>query len=623
MEGSRLPNSLNRITFWRNSVFFKIMVSMVVVLLISFMFLPLILEELKEATTEIVIAALAEHQGHLFEEVLDNTKESIIISAQPFVLKQEVISTKEDIETWKELLLGIGNSLNRQYGLIRIMTFDLSGRIIHDYGIDAKAPRFDPQQDAIKMIVSKSLETESSTESVVVSLNNDSYWGLCFLSEDKEEEVSNVHVFIIDYKRIIQKIKETTGMDIAIKLGSRISHDNLNKEFIDGIINKEKTLLIIGSEGKTQHYIVGTATHVSKHIFTKNKKPIHLISFINSEKIYASFQEITNNLIFIILLVAIISSFIFLVTIYYFLRPLKGVAVIAQAVSKGDYEVRLNHKSRDEIGTVMNTIDNMLDKIQLNYKTVSKEILDRKQTEEKLELILDSSGEGIYGLDLNGNTTFVNLAALKMIGWDAEELIGMNQHEILHHTKSDGATYPREECPINSAMKDGAVHKINNEVFWRKDGSSFPVEYISTPMRDVDGNIMGAVVTFMDITERKNAEQELHHMAYYDQLTQLPNRTNFISYLERMLKRSQRKSDYLFAVLFIDIDRFKLINDSLGHTVGDKLLVKIARRLEVCTRPADRISREEGNDRVARFGGDEFAVFLNDIKDISSALRVG
>ena len=122
--------------------------------------------------------------------------------------------------------------------------------------------------------------------------------------------------------------------------------------------------------------------------------------------------------------------------------------------------------------------------------------------------------------------------------------------------------------------------------------------------------------------KQDRAEEKLEQMAYYDQLTSLPNRTNFISHLGRMLKRAKRQSGYLFAVLFIDLDNFKIINDSLGHTIGDGLLIEVARRLEEYTRPTNRTFRDARNDRVARFGKDEFAIFLNDIKDVSSASRV-
>ncbi len=111
------------------------------------------------------------------------------------------------------------------------------------------------------------------------------------------------------------------------------------------------------------------------------------------------------------------------------------------------------------------------------------------------EQILASTKEGIYGLDLEGRTTFVNPAAAKMIGWKPAELIGKPLHDILHHTKPDGSTYPREECPIYAAFVDGKVHHIRNEVFWHKNGRSFPVEYTSTPIWD-DKQLTGAVVIF-------------------------------------------------------------------------------------------------------------------------------
>jgi PAS domain S-box-containing protein len=122
------------------------------------------------------------------------------------------------------------------------------------------------------------------------------------------------------------------------------------------------------------------------------------------------------------------------------------------------------------------------------------------------ELILNAVGEGVYGLDLKGKVTFVNPAAAKMIGWEISDLIGQSMHSVLHHSKPDGSPYPIRECPIYQAFRDGRLHRANTEVFWRKDGSSFPVEYISTPMQDQQGTVIGTVVTFQDITQRKWAE---------------------------------------------------------------------------------------------------------------------
>ncbi|PZD73772.1 Sensor histidine kinase TmoS [Acaryochloris thomasi RCC1774] len=122
------------------------------------------------------------------------------------------------------------------------------------------------------------------------------------------------------------------------------------------------------------------------------------------------------------------------------------------------------------------------------------------------ELILNSVGEGIYGLDLDGNATFVNPAAAEMIGTAVSDLIGKSMHQVLHHSHADGRHYPRETCPIYAAFKDGAVHRVTDEVFWRQDGTAFPVEYLSTPMRDEQGQLVGAVVTFRDISKRKWAE---------------------------------------------------------------------------------------------------------------------
>jgi formate hydrogenlyase transcriptional activator len=125
-------------------------------------------------------------------------------------------------------------------------------------------------------------------------------------------------------------------------------------------------------------------------------------------------------------------------------------------------------------------------------------------------LILNAVGDGIYGLDLEGRATFVNPAAAAMTGHQVDELLGKTMHEIVHHSRPDGHCYPRNECPIYAAFHDGLIRKVGDEVFWRKDGTSFPVEYTSTPIIE-SHRVVGAVVVFRDVTVRKLTEERLRH----------------------------------------------------------------------------------------------------------------
>jgi PAS domain S-box-containing protein len=153
----------------------------------------------------------------------------------------------------------------------------------------------------------------------------------------------------------------------------------------------------------------------------------------------------------------------------------------------------------------------------IGYRGVDRDITRRNRAEEALErlsrqhqLLLNSAGEGIYGLDLQGNTTFINPAAARMVGWEIGDLIGQPVHSILHHSpQQEGSVLPMNECPICAALEDGTVHRAESEVFWRKDGTRFPVEYVSTPIREESGELVGIVVTFRDITARKDLEEQL------------------------------------------------------------------------------------------------------------------
>lgn len=132
-----------------------------------------------------------------------------------------------------------------------------------------------------------------------------------------------------------------------------------------------------------------------------------------------------------------------------------------------------------------------------------------QEIERENQLLLQAVGDGIYGVNASGQTTFLNPAAEQMLGWKADEVVGEDIHTLIHHTHADGDHYHVEDCPIYAAFHDGAVHRVDNEIFWRKDGSAFPVEYTSTPVTD-HGRLVGAVVIFRDITERKEAEHNLH-----------------------------------------------------------------------------------------------------------------
>jgi len=130
--------------------------------------------------------------------------------------------------------------------------------------------------------------------------------------------------------------------------------------------------------------------------------------------------------------------------------------------------------------------------------------------QRQLGLLLDSTGEGIFGIDLAGHCMFINPAGARLLGWEAAEVLGRNMHWLTHHSHADGSHYADDDCPIFNAFRQGLPCRIDTEVFWRRDGSAFAVEYSSHPILDGDA-VRGAVISFLDITERKRAAQALQH----------------------------------------------------------------------------------------------------------------
>jgi PAS domain S-box-containing protein len=153
--------------------------------------------------------------------------------------------------------------------------------------------------------------------------------------------------------------------------------------------------------------------------------------------------------------------------------------------------------------------------LKTQASTLAEEAQERRRAEEELErirtiqgLLLESAGEGIIGVGVRGNAIFVNPAAASMVGWEPHELLGRSIHDAIHHSRADGSPYPEEDCPISASFRDGRVYQIEGEVFWRRDGTSFPVEYAVAPLEQ-NGDRIGIVLMFRDVTERWQADEAL------------------------------------------------------------------------------------------------------------------
>ena len=301
------------------------------------------------------------------------------------------------------------------------------------------------------------------------------------------------------------------------------------------------------------------------------------------------------------------------------LQPIGSMIEVTKQISKN--ELNQPAQSDDEIGKLSNSYNEMANAVftlvnnleeKVNERTIdlqtAKDALE--ESKDKLQLILDSTVEAIFGIDKNGNCTFCNASCIRMLRYESQdELLGQNMHWLIHHSRKNGSPISIEECDINRTIMTGIGTQSDNEVFWRADGTCFDTVYYSYPQYK-NGEMVGAVVTFMDNTERKKAEEHIRFLSYHDSLTGLYNRM----YFEDALKSINTKDNIPISIIFGDLNGLKLTNDIFGHAAGDELIKKSAEILK-------KVCRDE--DIVARVGGDEFIILLpnTDEKDAQSIIQ--
>jgi len=258
----------------------------------------------------------------------------------------------------------------------------------------------------------------------------------------------------------------------------------------------------------------------------------------------------------------------------------------------------------------------------LQLHRIRRQLAERDQL---FQLISENAADMIALVDSDGRRLYNSPAYQKVLGYSPEELKATSSIEQIHPDDR-----PRVLKAAEKARLSGQGQRVEYRIR-HKDGSWRTLESTACAIRNAGGQIDKLVIVNRDITERKQAEEMLAHNAFHDGLTNLPNRALFLDRLQHALTLSKRHSNYKFAVLLIDVDEFKIINDSLGHTAGDELLIQIGRRLKDSVRRADTVSRPRtskvprsanNDDTLARLGGDEFTILLDDIRDPIEAVRV-
>ncbi|OIO73614.1 MAG: hypothetical protein AUJ57_04100 [Zetaproteobacteria bacterium CG1_02_53_45] len=308
--------------------------------------------------------------------------------------------------------------------------------------------------------------------------------------------------------------------------------------------------------------------------------------------------------------ITLVMGLVSLLLIYWFLSrrvvtPIARLADATRALQAGDASIRMDVATAyDEFKILYAALNGYAEQQQLSTEKLQSDVAKQSQN---LAAVIDHIVDGIITISADGSIESFNPAARNIFGYEDHEVIGQNVKVLMpdpYHSKHDG--YLNHYLTTGEKKIIGIGREVAGQ---RKDGSTFPMELaVSEVFIEQSRHFVGIV---RDISERKQAEEKIRKMAHFDQLTNLPNRALFNDRIDHSLTLAKRHTEQL-ALLFIDLDGFKTINDTLGHEAGDQLLQEVAKRLQACAREADT---------VARLGGDEFAVILVDINGAENAAQ--
>jgi diguanylate cyclase (GGDEF)-like protein/PAS domain S-box-containing protein len=232
-------------------------------------------------------------------------------------------------------------------------------------------------------------------------------------------------------------------------------------------------------------------------------------------------------------------------------------------------------------------------------KTMQEELFEEK---ERAQVTLNSIGDAVICTDISGNITFLNLVAVRMTGWSRDEAAGRPMAEVFHVL--DATSRKTTPNPMEMAVRQNrTMHLPSNCILIQRDGGEIPIEDSIAPIHDREGRVTGVVIVFRDVSSGQTMALQLAYSAHHDFLTGLPNRKLLNDRVSQAILTATRYMNKV-AVLFLDLDGFKHINDSLGHSIGDRVLQSVAKRL---------VDSVRGSDTVSRQGGDEFVVLLSEV----------